>query len=276
MEFIGRAVTREIKGSPAAGAGDGVISGVVKSYDSASGLFQVVYEDGESEKLGWAEVSLLVEGQAQLVVEEENELKPSQLGRKPKKRRRLEGDSGNAGQNFVIDGTLGSDLNENGGVRVEGNLEMGHGIGGNLGFNGDLNGDVNSRDEFGKTLVRKREEEGLDDGVSSGNGDLKDGLDLNAGFNLNLNDDDSNLNFNPVENLKKRNCIDLNLDVNGDFDENLNVDDDCHRTPVPIWRRECNFDLNLEVVDDVKEAEVDGGGEFKVCSSFETVGEGQM
>ncbi|PON42193.1 Autoimmune regulator [Parasponia andersonii] len=287
MEFVGRAVRREIKGSV------GVLSGIVKSYEPSSGLFEVEYEDGDSEELDLGEVSLILEGKAQQVVvveeEEEEEVKPSSIGRKPKKRRRLEGsgealkgDSGNnAGQKFVIDGTLGNDcgfgcdLND----EEEGNLEMGHGIGGNFGVNGDLNGSVSPRDEYERTLLEKREE-GLKGSVS-GNGvlnrvdDLRDGFDLNAGFNLNLNDD-SDLHFISVENLKKRDHIDLNLDVNGDFDENLNADDDIRpRLPEETRTRVCNFDLNLEVVDDVKDVEGEDGTDFKVSTSLETVGHGQ-
>ncbi|XP_062082236.1 DDT domain-containing protein PTM isoform X2 [Humulus lupulus] len=274
MEFVGRAVTREIEGR-------GVLSGLVKSYESSSGLFEVVYEDGDSEELDLAEVSLLVGGEVQLVEVDEDGVKSSQQDRKLNKRRRLEGcgeapgDSGNAGQNIVIDGTLGNDggvgrdLNENCDILndgKEGSLKMGHGVGGNLELNGDLNGNDSSASEFEKTLPEK---EGLEDSVSV-SGDLKDGFDLNAAFNLNLNDD-SNLYFNPEENLKKLDHIDLNLDVNGDFDENLNSGD-FHRSSLGTQRKGCNFDLNLEVVEDVKEAE--GEGDRQV-TSLEIVGDGQ-
>lgn len=255
MELVGRALKREIKGR-------GVLSGTVKSYESSSGLFKVLYEDGDSEDLGWAEVSSLVGAQAQLA-EDDGEVKP-------KKRRRLEGgegecDSGNAAQNFVIE----SDLNDGG----EGNLEMQNGVGGNLVVNGGLNGRVDSRNGFGETLGGKREE-GLEGNGVSGNGNLRDGFDLNAGFNLNLNDDDSSLDFDHGEKSKKRDRIDLNLDVNGDFDESLSVGDFI-RSPVGTRRKACNFDLNLEVVDDVKEVECEGGGEFKGSGSIEALGDGQ-
>ncbi|KAM6596713.1 hypothetical protein CsatA_007237 [Cannabis sativa] len=272
MEFVGRAVRREIKGR-------GVLSGLVKSYKSSSGLFEVDYEDGDSEELDLAEVSLLVGGELQLVEVDEDE--PSQHDRRLKKRRRLEkggqapGDSGNAGRNIVTDGTLGNDDGVGGDLNdncvslndgKEGNLEMGHGVGRNLELNGDLNGNVSSTSEFDETLSEK---EGLADSVS-GNGDLKDGFDLNAGFNLNLSDD-SNLHFNPEENLKKLDQIDLNLDVNGDFDKNLNSGD-FHFSSLGIQRKGCNFDLNLEVLEDVKEAESEGNRQL---TSLDNVGDGQ-
>lgn len=285
---MGRAVKKGFKGN-------GVFTGIVKSYDPSSGLFEVVYEDGDSEQLNWADTSLLIEGKVQMV---EEEVKPSRVGRKPKKRRRLEKrlevprESGNAGEAFLIDGVgreeilrndcgFVGDLNENynshDGSEVK--LEMRNGVGGNLRasveVNGHLNENVNSGDRSEETLELR---EDLKDCVSV-NGhvnkidNLKDAIDLNAGFNLNLNDA-CDMHVDCGENLRKRDCIDLNLDVNGDFDENLNVSN-FGRSPKETQRRGCDFDLNLEV-DECKETECDGGEQFMVSTSFQMADESQM
>nr|XP_048322407.1 DDT domain-containing protein PTM-like isoform X3 [Ziziphus jujuba var. spinosa] len=287
MEFVGRKVKKEFEGH-------GVFSGIVKSYDPSSGIFEVVYDDGGSEELDCAEVSFLIEGKVQLVGDE---VRPSRLGRKPKKRRRVEkrheipGESGNAGEAFMIDGVASKEIlgkrcgfdgdlnkNDNSHDGSESNLDMGIGNGGklreNVEVNGHLNENANSGDRSEETLV---EREDLKDGVSV-NGiynlnridNLKGGIDLNAGFNLNLNDA-CDVHVNAEENLKKRDCIDLNLDVNGDLDENLNVGG-FGPSPKESRRRGCSFDLNLEV-DECKDSEDDGGGQFMVVTSSETVEE---
>lgn len=289
MEFVGRTVRKEFEGL-------GVFSGIVRSYDPSSGFFEVVYDDGDSEELDWAEVSFLVEGKVQLVGDE---VKPSRLGRKPKKRRRVEkrheipGESGNAGEAFLFDDVASreihgkrcgfeGDLNENDNSHggSESNLEMGIGNGGNLResveVNGHLKENVNSGDRSEETLV---EREDLKDSVSVngiGNANridnLKGAIDLNAGFNLNLNDT-CDVYVNTEESLEKRDCIDLNLDANGDFDENLNVGG-FGPSPKETRRRECSFDLNLEV-DECKDTDDDDGGQSMVVTSSEMVEESQ-
>lgn len=244
MEFVGRVVKRELDGGGGGGGGGVFSSGTVKSYDASSGLFEVVYEDGDSEELGLSEVSLLVEGKIQ-------------LGRKPKKRRLLDrsgeesGEPGNDGLNLVFDCSFRSEhetLGCNHGDILNDEKEGKREIGGN----GNLK-------EEELTLLGKREGfSSVNGDLSNGVGDLRDGIDLNAGFNLNLNDDNhSDSHFGSEGKLRKRGRIDLNLDANGDFDESFN-------SPVETQRRGCDFDLNVDVVDDVKDGE-----ELKVGTNFE-------
>ncbi|KAF3454007.1 hypothetical protein FNV43_RR04450 [Rhamnella rubrinervis] len=203
-----------------------LFTGIVKSYDPSSGLFEVVYEDGDSEQLNWAETSLLIEGKVQVV---EEEVKPSQLGRKPKKRRRLEkrlevpGESGNAGEAFLIDGVGREEILRN-----------------FCGFVGDLNEKDNSHD-------------GSEVNLEMGNGvgeNLRAEVVVNGHLNENVNSGDSG------ENLRKRDCIDLNLDVNGDFDENLNVDVKANASVVALdtnYAEDCGL-VEVQLKDDLSGA----------------------
>lgn len=289
MEFVGRTVRKEFKDR-------GFLSGIVKSHDPSSGLFLVVYEGGDAEELNWVETSLLIEGKVQLV-EEEEEVKPSRLGRKPKKRRRLEKrlqvprESGNAGEVFLIDGVgreqiLRNDRgfvrdlngNENSHEGSEVNLEMGNGVGGShsrasLEANGHLEENVNSRSEEALEVGQDLKEIVSVNGNVNKIDNFKEEIDLNAGFNLNLNDA-CDMHVDGGENLRKRDCIDLNLDVNGDFDENLNVGG-FGPSPKRAQKRGCDFDLNLEV-NECKDTEDDSGGQFTVSGSFQMDEESRM
>lgn len=278
MEFVGRTVKKAFKGF-------GVFSGTVKSYDASSGVFEIVYEDGDSEDLDLSEVASLLEGKEEAGGggRELAQEKP-RLGRKPKKRRRIErkreirGRSGNVSVSSVTDG---KDLNENcdlsngfgGNLResvgigensngncnsndgFEGILEMGHGFGGNLREITEINRNLNINVE--KTLEKES------------------GFDLNTGFNLNeevdLNDG-CDAHVKSEENLRKKDCIDLNLDVNGDFDENLGGGDLCC-SDSGTEKRKCDFDLNVEVYEEIKDTDGDGGVEFKGTNSSEMIEE---
>ncbi|KAJ1420637.1 Zinc finger, PHD-type [Sesbania bispinosa] len=109
-----------------------------------------------------------------------------------------------------------------------------------------------------RRVERKREtttvSDNLNKSVSANGNCVKDGLDLNAGLNLN---EDINLNdvcgspFDIGGSLKRRDCIDLNLDVSNEDDVNAGGE---------TLQRECKFDLNVEVCEEVKEAQGDGDG----------------
>jgi len=73
------------------------------------------------------------------------------------------------------------------------------------------------------------------------------------------------------ENLGKKDCIDLNLDVNGDFDENGGGDLGCSDSGTK--KRKCDFDLNVEVYEEIKDTDGDGGVEFKGSNSSEMIEE---
>nr|KYP68059.1 Nucleosome-remodeling factor subunit NURF301 family [Cajanus cajan] len=225
MEFVGKAVRKEVKGV-------GFVSGTVKSYEPSSGFFEIVYEDGDSEELESSDVAALLQSQPETV-----KAKP-RVGRKPKKRRRVERrrDSG------AVSGCGG----------FERALDVGIGNGGNL--MGNVNGTVKEngvRETEGKEIGL---EDSLDKNVVANGNCVNDGLDLNAGLNLN---EDLNLNdaFNSPSNtedgLKRRDCIDLNLDVCAEDDVSPNVGCSGGET----LQRECNFDLNVEVCEEVKETQ---------------------
>lgn len=274
MEFVGKTLRKEFKGR-------GNLSGVVNSYNPSFGFFEVLYEDGNSEELDLAEVSLLFQSQLQVVGEGRKTIR---AGRKPKKRRRLESmceilrGSGNDSENIVIEGAadernlgndcdLGRNLNENGDSHdgFSSNLEMRDEVGGNLMGSVNLN----------ETLEN---DEGLKDSVCPNgsvnkNDNLRDGLDLNAELDLNLNDG-SAVRVNMDEYSNKRDCIDLNLDANCDFDENLNAGD-VRRSLVETQKKGCDFDLNLDVADEFKDVGDESGGKVN-GSTFDTVEEMQL
>ncbi|KOM51112.1 hypothetical protein LR48_Vigan08g193900 [Vigna angularis] len=249
MEFVGKTVKKEVKGF-------GIISGTVKSYDSASGFLEIVYEDGDSEELESSDVASLLQFQPESV-----KAKP-RVGRKPKKRCRVErkrdvgAGSGNVRENLVAEGSgfrgvLDGDVSSGSG----GGLDLYSGVlernlDGIVGNGGNLEGNANgSKEENGvrETLI---EETGLEDSLNkslSGNVScVKDGLDLNANL-----DEDLNLDVSNEDRLKRRDCIDLNLDVSNE--------DDVSRGEA--MQRECNFDLNVEVVcEEGKETRCDGDG----------------
>lgn len=295
MEFVGRAVKKEFKGR-------GIHSGVVKSFDSSSGFFEVEFEGGDSEELDLSEVSLLLEGQSQPV-----EKRPCR-GRKPKKRRRIGskceiGDaSANAGRNLVPDKgnpdetlEMGfevsvvcvKDLNERSNLNdgVKKNLQIVDGVSGNLNGsfegNGSLDMNVNLSDGVEDILERRGDFEKGFEGNLSGNGnlrrneDLRDGFDLNARSSsnewLNLNDG-GDLHAIPSKNanLERRGSIDLNLYVNADFDENL-TGGNVSCSPVEIKKREWDFDLNLEVNDEHGDTNNNGGEEVASSGITEAV-----
>ncbi|KAM0997171.1 hypothetical protein ACFX2I_007044 [Malus domestica] len=271
MEFVGRSVKKELKGH-------GFFTGTVKSYAATSGLFEVIYEDGNTEELSFDEVSLLLGCGAEVDLVEA----AAKPGRKPKKRRRIERKReirGNAalGNASGFDGDLNENCNLSDGS--EGKLELEQRFGGNLRENvavsGNLNENVDSSNVVDKTL-----EQGtglITNGDVNRVGNLKNGIDLNAGFNLNLNDGcdlnvDSNVGMEGV--VEKRDCIDLNLDANDDFVENRNGDSSLGGSTLVTHgtqKRGCDFDLNLEVNEEFKDTECDCEEKFKVNPKFEMI-----
>ncbi|KAE8653519.1 hypothetical protein Csa_007470 [Cucumis sativus] len=295
MEFVGRAVKKEFKGR-------GIHSGVVKSFDSSSGFFEVEFEGGDSEELDLSEVSLLLEGQSQPVE------KRSCRGRKPKKRRRIEskceigGASANAGGSLVLDKgnpdetlEMGfevsvvcvKDLNESFNLNdeVKKNQLIVDGVSADL--NGSLEGnkilDMNVTLSGGvEDILEKRGKSEKDfEGNGPGNrnlfrnGDSRDGFDLNARSSsnewLNLNDSsDHHASPSKNANLERRGSIDLNLYVNADFDENL-TGGDVSCSQVETKKREWDFDLNLEVSDVHVDTNNNGGEEIASSGMGEAI-----
>jgi hypothetical protein len=280
MEFVGKTVKKAFKGF-------GVFSGTVRSYDASSGIFEIAYEDGDCEDLELSEVASLLEGKEEAGGGggELAHAKP-RVGRKPKKRRRTErkleirGRSGNVSVSLVTDG---KDLNEN--------CDLNNGFGGNLresvGIGENSNGNCNSNDGFERILEMGHGFGGNLREIAEINRNLnidvektlekESGFDLNTGFNLNeevdLNDG-CDAQVKSEENLRKKDSIDLNLDVNGDFDENLDGGDlGCLDSGTE--KRKCDFDLNVEVYEEIKDTDGDGGVEFKGTNSSEMIEESQ-
>ncbi|KAJ9699202.1 hypothetical protein PVL29_008014 [Vitis rotundifolia] len=208
MEFVGRPVKKEFHGF-------GIFSGLVKSYDPESGFFEVLYEDGDSEELEWSELALLLEGEVADPGLVELTQKP-RVGRKPKKRRRVE---------------IKPEIPENSG-NSSGHLD-------------NLNGG------FSETLGNS--------GEGVGKFGVNGGFDLNDGFNLN---NGCSLSVDCEENVTRSNYIDLNLNVNGDFDESSKAGElGC--AVVETRKKGCSFDLNLGLDDEMKDADVECGGQLK-------------
>ncbi|CAL1391027.1 unnamed protein product [Linum trigynum] len=280
MEFVGKHVR---KGSS---NGSGVFTGIVKSHDSSSGSFEIVYEDGDSEELDFPEVAALV-GPGQLVVDQR-----SRVGRKPKKRRR------------VVDREPGDCAVSNGGESAGGTLVS---IGGNgnlldMNCNVDLRDDVNGavlggielgngnsgrvEVDLNETLGKECDDEensrdigGCENGRLHASSDVKQELDLNAAFSLNLNEEAFDLNeddhANPyLEGSLKGGCIDLNVDANGEMDEDSKETSFGGGDVVETLRRECPFDLNMGLDEEIKD-DRDGYcvGQSKGDSSFDIVKE---
>ncbi|CAI0546786.1 unnamed protein product [Linum tenue] len=260
MEFVGRHVRK----------GSGMFTGIVKSYDSSSGSFEIVYEDGDSEELDFPELAALVDqkvGPGQLVVDHR-----SRIGRKPKKRRRVvdlepggcavSNGGESAGGSFVSIGGNGSclDMNSNVDLRdnvngaVLGGIELGNGSSGRVEV--DLNetlGEKCGGEENSGIIV------GCENGRLHANSNVKPELDLNAAFSLNLNEEafdlneDDHANPNLETGLKDRGCIDLNVDANGELDENPKEMSSVGGDGVETLRKECPFDLNMGLDEEIKE-----------------------
>ncbi|XP_043692169.1 DDT domain-containing protein PTM-like [Telopea speciosissima] len=134
MEFVGRTLKKRFRGF-------GTFSGVVESYDSDSGLFKIIYEDGDSEEMELGEVDSILKG---IDVGEADEPVEKRRRGRPKKRRRREAGaavrdgSGNSADSLVNDRCSGEgseDAQMKGDVSCGGfsrNLEKECELGGNL------------------------------------------------------------------------------------------------------------------------------------------------
>ncbi|XP_071696426.1 DDT domain-containing protein PTM-like [Rutidosis leptorrhynchoides] len=153
MEFVGRTVRKELKGI-------GVFNGTVKSYDLSTKLFEIGYEDRDSEEIDHNELSALIEFDG-VCTDQSQSQSQSRVLRRPKKKARVFGES-NKGNEIDV-----SSSNSNAVTADDSNLN-----------NGSVDCDNLN----------------LSDGKGNGNDDvidlnLNDGNDL-AGIDLNMELDD--------------------------------------------------------------------------------------
>lgn len=223
-DFVGRTVSKEVQGV-------GTFSGTVKSYNSGTGFFEIVYESGDSEVLDLSQLNCLLNGSHPHEHQQQQEPVPSStVGRKPKKRQRLDKEKNHSGNDDVAD-----EMNHENSSELNLNLRKG---GGNLsnGLNLDLNYDV---------TVNLNEDDV--DGVVDLNRSRGLILDLNVEENIGVNEV-------KLENLEgsvnRSNVIDLNVDANGDAGHVLE----------DVGIKNC-FDLNLGLDEVSKNVDVGGGDE---------------
>ncbi|KAL8545103.1 hypothetical protein ACS0TY_005342 [Phlomoides rotata] len=203
MEYVGRRVRKKFQGY-------GTFFGLVQAYEPATGFFKVVYEDGDSEELELVEVSSLLVSAEPLP----SESSAGNPRRQLKRRRCIVGEGKDANNNLVNEGNVCDHLAVNDGDLGEFDLNL----------NDDSSNCLHDNDLEGNAV---------------GSGAKLHDLDLNEGVTLEL-DDGLCLNAETIVEFQgeKKEIIDLNLDVNGDFGD-LNDEREGQR-----------FDLNLQLVDD--------------------------
>ncbi|KAA3458919.1 DDT domain-containing protein PTM-like isoform X1 [Gossypium australe] len=255
MEFVGKSVKKEFKGF-------GLHSGTVNSFDSSSGFFEIVYEDGDSEELDFHQVaSLVMADGSNPILEPRSDPELEVLREKPRvgrprKRRRVERKArvcpGNAKQETLASNAI---------VNLDTNAGLNGGFSGNLKGNKSVDGNLRG------TLDEKGIGSLMDLNLNS-NGDIemKVGFDLNSsGFDLNLNDtccsnnylNDNRISCSEGESVKKRGCIDLNLDASCDVDDSINLN-------CKTQGKECSFDLNLGADEEIDKDAIDGNFVWQV------------
>lgn len=77
-DFVGRRVKKEVEGV-------GTLSGTVKSYNSGTGGFEIVYDSGDSEALDLSQLNCLL-NESQEQQQQREPVPSSTVGRKPKKK----------------------------------------------------------------------------------------------------------------------------------------------------------------------------------------------
>ncbi|KAF8009250.1 hypothetical protein BT93_J0287 [Corymbia citriodora subsp. variegata] len=261
MEFVGRTVAKGFQGFPN-------FPGTVRSYDSVTGRFTIVYGDGHSEEMEPREMAaLLREGSG---ADAAGGTGPARPGRRSKKRRHAGAEgAGNASNDREIVVGLEAVGNEGslGGEGFSGDLER------NVWVSEDLRGKINLNDPAEENMEENLMDVVVCNGYSSGHVDGKGGFDLNTGLDLNeglnLNDGcDSNVSSEEKKAVK-RSRIDLNLDATSDLDENLEEDSISER-------KKCLIDLNLGVDTEVKDVECNANGQLCENMSCQLVEENNV
>ncbi|GAA0179270.1 hypothetical protein LIER_29952 [Lithospermum erythrorhizon] len=270
MEYVGREVKKKLKK-------EGEFLGTVKLYDEVRGLFEIVYEDGDSEVVNLSQIDSLFNlsncvNYDNLGVENDQDLeefKETEVSRKvfssrnvgrPRKRRRVNVGKKPSNSNSDL-GKVCLDLNEEAFV-VDDRV---------CNENGRINLDLNRNDEGGVEFNSDLSRNG--DGGSEFNLNLSRNDDCSVGFNLDLNRIDRDVNQGNgcldlnkgVENqgLEMEGCldrvgiIDLNVDVNEAGvvgEDRVSELEDCS---AGLKRKDRNFDLNLGLEDETRTLDSD-------------------
>ncbi|XP_039018880.1 DDT domain-containing protein PTM-like isoform X1 [Hibiscus syriacus] len=265
MEFVGKSVKKEFKGF-------GLQSGTVDSFDSSSGVFKILFEDGHSEEIDIHQVASLVMADASNTTldprsnpEFEVVREKPRVGR-PRKRRRVQR------KVRVCPGTANKEtLALNTSLNLNTNVDLNEGFAGDLKEDEVIDGNLKENEGIDGNLSETLDDKGIGsmrDLKLNRNGDIemKNEFDLNSsGFDLNLNDTyciNNHLNDNGIscgggENVKKRGFIDLNLDASCNLDDNINLN-------CKTQGKECGFDLNLGADEEVDKDAIDGNCGWQV------------
>lgn len=254
MEFIGKTVKKEFKGF-------GTFTGVVQSYNESSGFFEIVYEDGDSEELDLYEVASLVkaESNGERGVESNQVFEKPRVGRKPKKRRRVE-------NKVPLNESRANSHPGNSEVETLEDMDM---------MNSYRSVDLNESADQNLNESLERENGDWGDLKLNGNVEMKGRIDLNSGLGFNLNEDlssDVGVDDGGKKNLKHRECIDLNLDANCFTEVTVNVNYSFKETR----KRGCRFDLNLGAQEEAAKDRNDGNCEEPSTVDEEILGNGEL
>ncbi|KAL9260528.1 DDT domain-containing protein [Drosera capensis] len=198
MDLLGKAVTKRFPGF-------GIFKGVVESFDSSTGFFRIVYEDGDSEEVELYEVVALLRPPGG---EEKVRRRP---GRKPKRRRRIGVNSGKGFDGLDVDSARSSGDSEirDGSGRDLSNCVSVDGGGKMLDLN-NLDDGLNSND------VNRVEVDYLENGTVKGIIDLNWDVDhecgaggkVMRGFDLNIGYSDDGLVLDGEGESRSRDTID--------------------------------------------------------------------
>ncbi|KAJ4978874.1 hypothetical protein NE237_009654 [Protea cynaroides] len=251
MDFVGKSLKKRFRGF-------GTFCGVVDSYDSSSGLYRIIYEDGDSEEMEVGEVDSILKG---IGMGEAGEPVEKKKRGRPKKQRRKEasgdvpGGSGNSVDSLVNhccsgEGSVDNLLKE-GASRgaFSGKLEKECDLGGNLKEIASMFGILSDAICF----------DGLNPNVSS-----DEILKKNVYSDENLKGDD------PVEPADEIQKVRFAFDLNSVFHEETKMDLNSSS------HEETKIDLNSSSHEETKMENDISGGNLMNNNSPETTEETQM
>ncbi|KAF3625903.1 putative hexokinase-3-like [Capsicum annuum] len=190
-DYIGRRVNKEVKGV-----------GTVKSYNSGTGSFEIVYDSGDSEVVEMSHLICLFNGSSEL----QQPIPNSTVGRKPKKRQRTGNNNAAVEMNYEnCSGNLSNGLN----------LDLNYDAAAvNLTDDVDIDGEVDLNKSQGLNLD-------LNKGVDLNVEEYIEGS-LNRSNVIDLNVDANGDVGHILEDVEIKNCFDLNLGLD-EVSKNIDV-----------------------------------------------------